>query len=124
MAVEIVVFIPILMALAMLMVAFGRKIDTEGAVEAVARDAVRAASLERNFGAGQMAMNDIVAASLPDHVTCDNPVLGGIFESGEIITVTLNCEVSLSGLGLIGLDGTVPIEETSTAPIDRWRRTG
>lgn len=123
MAVEIVIVIPLLVALMLLVVAFGRMVDTYGDVEAVSRDAVRAASLERSQAEGVDAMKAIIDASLPSDVECPEVQLNGNFSPGGVITVDMQCEVSYEGLGLIGLPGSVSFERSSSAPIDTWRRT-
>ncbi|MFN0284864.1 MAG: TadE/TadG family type IV pilus assembly protein, partial [Kineosporiaceae bacterium] len=64
MAVEVVILTPVLVAFILLVVAFGRYVTARGDVEAVARDAVRAASLERTAGQARAAANAAVAAGL------------------------------------------------------------
>ncbi len=51
MAVELVVLIPVLIMFVMLFVACGRYVAVQGDMQATARDAVRAASLQRDSAA-------------------------------------------------------------------------
>ncbi|WP_200829752.1 TadE/TadG family type IV pilus assembly protein, partial [Cellulomonas algicola] len=62
MAVEVVVLIPVLLLVALLVVAAGRYASAEGEAEAIARDAVRAATLERD-GASALAAARATAAA-------------------------------------------------------------
>lgn len=124
MAVELVILTPFLVAVMMLVVAFGKYVDTRGVVEAVARDAVRAASLERTYDEGRDAAQRIVDGTMPNRISCDPVNLDGTFDSGQIITVGLTCHVSYDGLGFIGMPGEVQIVRESSAPIDTLRRTG
>jgi Flp pilus assembly protein TadG len=124
MAVEIVLLAPVMMAFMMLVVAGGRYVAVRGDIEAAGRDAVRAASMERSEGAAYATAVDTANAALQDVGQCQTPTLGGNFASGGMITVTVTCEVSYDGLGLIGLPGSKTVTITSAAPIDQFRRTG
>lgn len=131
MAIEVVILVPVLVTVMMLVVALGRHVDTRGQVEAVARDAVRAASLERDEISAQLAAQAIADQTLPDGTSCDPVQLFGrdietalLFAADEMITVSLTCHVSFHDLGLIGLPGSAPVSGTSTAPLDQWRRAG
>lgn len=126
MAVEIVILTPVLMAFVMLIVAGGRYVAVKGDIEATARDAARAASLERDFGSATASAGAVVGSSLEKDTTCQAPSVGpaGTFVAGGLVTVQLTCQVSYDGLGLIGLPGSVAVNATSSAPLDPYRRTG
>ena len=126
-AVEVVVIAPILVLLLMLVVAFGRYADRKGDVEAIARDAARAATLTRDIYQAQAAANDVVAAAesrLFAGTRCADPVISGTFAAGQSISVTVSCELPWAGLAPIGLNGTVNMNAVATSPLDQWRRTG
>lgn len=124
MAVEVVVLLPVLLLVAVLVVAFGRYVTAEGAVQAAAREAARAATLERDGVAAQTAADRAAAASLPDSITCSGVALSGAFAPGETLTATVACEVPWDSLGLIGLSGSASVSAASSAPLDPYRRTG
>lgn len=124
MAVEVVILIPVLFMFTMLVVAFGRFVDTRGEIEALARDAVRAASLQRDAASGQAAADAVAQRALPQTISCQPVRVEGAFLPGSVITTRLDCEVSLSGLGLIGLPGSVDVDAASHAPLDTLRRSG
>lgn len=124
MAVEMVLLAPVMVGFLLLVIAFGRYVAVRGEVEAASRDAVRAASLERSSGEAQSAASRTANASLAGRWRCAPVQLGGEFVAGGTITVQLECAVPLSGLGLLGLPGSVTVEGASSAPLDLYRRTG
>jgi Flp pilus assembly protein TadG len=126
MAVELVILFPVMLAFMMLVVAAGRLVSVKGDLEAASRDAARAASLERTAGEAQARAGEVVNASMDkDTVNCQGTSLGGSnFVAGGFVKVSLTCQVSYDGLGLIGLPGHVTVKADSSAPIDRYRRTG
>ncbi len=123
MAVEVVILTPVLVAFILLVVAFGRYVTARGDVEAVARDAVRAASLERTAGQARAAANAAVAAGL-GRGGCSPAALTGAFVAGGTITVEIECAVPLADLGLVGVPGSVTVTGSSSAPLDVYRRAG
>jgi hypothetical protein len=124
MAVEMVLLAPVMVAFLLLVIAFGRYVAVRGEVEAASRDAVRAASLERSNSAAANAARQTANASLAGRWQCDEVQLGGDFVAGGTISVHLECRVPLSGLGLLGLPGSVSVDGDSSAPLDLFRRTG
>jgi hypothetical protein len=124
MAVEIVLLTPVMVAFLLLVIAFGRYVAVRGEVESASRDAVRAASMERSSQAAVAAAQNTAASALNSRWSCQPAQLGGNFAAGETITVHLECSASLSGLGLIGLPGSVSVDGDSSAPLDLYRRTG
>lgn len=125
MAVEVVLLTPVLLMFIYLIVAGGRYVSVRGEVEATARDAARAASLERSPAAAQGAADRIVNSSLDSEVSCAGLSFAGTrFVAGGQVSVTLECRVSYDGLGLIGLPGSVAVDGSSVAPLDQYRRFG
>lgn len=122
MAVEMVLLTPVLMGFVMLIVAFGRYVAVQGDIEAAARDAARTASLQTSAAAADSAARASVAASLDDLTTCSTVTVGGEWTSGGDVVVRLQCSVSMSGLGLIGIPGRVGVEAESSVPLDPYRR--
>jgi hypothetical protein len=96
-------------------------------VDSTARDAARAASIERSEGSARSVGE---AVTLRNGDTCDPPVVDtsdwpppGSVRAGSV-TVTVSCQASYAGLGLIGLQGSTTVIGTSTAPVDQYRRQG
>lgn len=124
MAVELVLLTPLLVAFTLLIVAFGRYVAVRGEVEALSRDAARAASVQRSAAGAAAAVSATVAASRRPGRTCSPASMSGALVPGGNVTVTLSCEVSYAGLGLIGLPGSVTVEASSSAPLETFRRFG
>ncbi|MDP9820653.1 TadE family protein [Nocardioides massiliensis] len=125
MAVEVVLMIPVLVMFMLLVVAGGRYVTARADIEAVARDAARAASYERSDSAARIAAARAVDRGLADAADCDPPNFSGTrFEAGGVVVVRLNCRVRNQDLGLIGLGGSLPISADSAAPLETYRRTG
>lgn len=125
MSIEIVLLTPVLMAFTLLIVAGGRFIAVQGQIDAAARDAARAASVQRDGSSAGQAALDTWAATRPDTATCATPAVDdGGFRPGGSVTVRVSCQVSYAGLGLIGLPGSADVTSSGVAPIDLYRRTG
>jgi Flp pilus assembly protein TadG len=122
MAVELVLLTPLMVAFALLMVALGRYVEAQNAVEGAARDAARAASLERSTAAARTTATDVAAenlASVPAVRDCVTS-MPGTLTPGVPIEVEVECRVRLDGLGLLGLPGSVPASGTAVAIVDRF----
>lgn len=126
MSVEIVLMVPILVLFLLLVLAGGRYVAARADIESAARDAARAASFERDgFAARAAALSAVNASDVEDNFSsCAVTNIGGQFEAGGVVDVTIRCAVSNRGLGLIGLTGSEHFEATSSAPIDQYRRFG
>lgn len=123
MAVELVILTPVLMLFVMLIVACGRYVAVQGDMQATARDAVRAASLQRDADSARAVAGLVISQSLDRDTACSGFTLSG-FVAGGTARIDLDCSVSYAGLGLIGLPGSVGVSAASNAPIDVFRRTG
>jgi len=124
MGVEVVLLVPVVMLIGLLIVAMGRYVSAEGAVQAAAREAVRAATLERSGSDAITAAQGAATTSLTSalYLNCGPAALEGAFVPGNTVTVRLDCQVSWSQLGAIGLPGTVAVTASSSAPLDLNRR--
>jgi TadE-like protein len=127
MAIEVVLLTPVLIAFTLLVVAGGRLVERQSDVDSAARDAARTASIERSEGSARSVGE---AVTLRNGDTCDRPVVDtsdwpppGSVRAGSV-TVTVTCQASYAGLGLIGLPGSATVIGTSTAPVDQYRRQG
>lgn len=123
MAVEVVLMIPILFMFTLLVVAGGRYVSVRADIEAAARDAARAASYERSYDDAASAASSVATSALDGFANCQVDDLGGEFESGGEVEVTLRCDIPNDGLGLLGLGGSLPVSASASAPLDTYRRT-
>jgi Flp pilus assembly protein TadG len=123
-ALELVIVIPALVALFLLISAFGVVIHARGIVDGAARDAARAGSIERNTGAANAAAQRAARDTLRlNQVTCAGTSVNpsGSLVPGGDYRVTVSCSVSLSSLGLRGLPGQVRLESTESSFVDCFR---
>ncbi|MGW1328077.1 TadE/TadG family type IV pilus assembly protein [Streptomyces antibioticus] len=126
---EVAVIAPALIALLGLMIAFGRVTDADGAVDAAAHSAARAASLERDAAGAQTRARAAAEDSLHgDGVTCQSTDVvvdtsGYMLDVGQAATVTatISCTARLSDIALPGLPGAKTLTATFTSPIDTYR---
>jgi Flp pilus assembly protein TadG len=123
MAIEIVILAPVLVAFALLVVAGGRFVGRQGDVDSAARDAARAASIERTPDSAVAVARTVAEASLPKGAACQPAFVDtSNWAQGGSVAVTISCQVSYSGLGLIGLPGSARVEGSSLAPLDQFSR--
>ncbi|MEN8651714.1 TadE/TadG family type IV pilus assembly protein [Streptomyces sp. 21So2-11] len=128
-AVETAVLAPVMIALLLLMIAFGRVTDAQGAVDSAAHAAARAASLERDAGGAQAQAQTAAARSLQgEGVTCQTSSVvvdtaGYALDVGveATVTATISCTADLSDIGLPGLPGAKTLTAAWTSPIDTYR---
>lgn len=123
MSIEMIVLVPVLLLIVMIAVAGGRLVSAEGMVAAAARDAARAASMERSAGAARVAANESLAAADTAEADCATTINSADFGRGGAVSVTVSCQVGLADLGLVLLPGSTTVSAQSTAPVDTWRGT-
>lgn len=119
MAVEVVILAPVLLMFALLVVAGGRYVGVEGDIQAAARDAARAASLQDSRGEAEQAAFATLGASLD----CDHPrsTVTADWRPDGSVSVRVRCDVPYDDLGLLGLPGSVTIEAESHVRLDPYR---
>jgi Flp pilus assembly protein TadG len=124
---ELVLLTPALIALLLLVVAGGRIEQARGQLDGAAREAARAASIERTPGAAQASARLIAAQRLGSHgVTCGGLTVTtdtSLFRSGGSVTTTITCNVQLSDLVGLALPGTRTLSASASEPIDTYVRT-
>jgi Flp pilus assembly protein TadG len=126
--VELVLLAPVFLAMLLLVVGLGRIVEAEGRVQGAARDAARAASLERSATLAAEAARRAAAVNLAERgVSCasfDVTVDTTQFRPGGQVGVTVTCASDLSGLALAGLPGTKTLQADATAPLEQYRGAG
>ncbi len=92
---------PVVLGLAVLVLALGRGVDARAQVRSAASAAAQAAALERTPAAARMAAQSVARAMLIDRDTCGAPVVNINtldFRSGGLVGVEVRCSVSNRGL--------------------------
>lgn len=105
-ALELAIIAPVLVALTVLALGYGRQSQVNGLVEAAARDAARSATQARTFPEAQQRVELVVQdtlraapASCRDSAASDlgSPVA---FIAGAEVTVRVSCDLSFTDIGL------------------------
>jgi Flp pilus assembly protein TadG len=124
-SVEFVVVAPLLAALLLLVAGLGRIADAHGRVEGAAREAARAASLQRLPSEADAAGRTAARASLArQDVTCaalSVTIDARDYRPGGQVSATVRCTARLAGLAFVGFAGTYTATATAVAPIEIWR---
>ena len=131
---EMAIATPVMLLLISLMVLAGRVAVASNTVTTVAGNAAREASLARTAGASAVATSSARAALVAQaincrgggHVAVDVSGFGAAARGvpGQVVAVSIVCEVSISDLGLPGAPGTRTLSEQGVSPIDPNRSAG
>lgn len=125
-AVELLAMTTVLVGFITVVVGGGRFVDSNSQVDDAAYAAARAASLETNFEAGQMAGREAAADSLADrgkactHLTVS--FAGTDFRTSGHVRVEVTCHANLSDVVGFGLPGAKDFTSTAVVPIEQYRR--
>jgi Flp pilus assembly protein TadG len=124
-ALELVLVAPVLLVMMLLVIGLGRMANARQEVSAVAADAARAASLERNTSMSAAAAKAAAQRSLADGgVSCtglDVDVDVSAYQPGGQVRVRVACTALLSDVAMSGLPGKQVFTSTSTVPIETYR---
>lgn len=123
MSVEMIVLVPVLLMVVLIAVAGGRYVSAEGMTRAAARDAARAASLERSSSAAAAAASAALARAQTASADCTAATSTADFRAGGSVTVRVSCRVELADLGLVLLPGATTITAEASSPVDTMRGT-
>jgi hypothetical protein len=122
---ELVLLVPGLVALSLLVVAGGRLVQARGDVDAIARDAARAASIARSPGEAALRAEAIVHERVGDGtVQCREPAIvtdTAEFRPGGIVRVAVTCNVDLASVAVLGISPTRSLEGRATEVVDERR---
>ena len=126
-ATEFAMVTPVLLAMLLLLVYAARLNRTLAELDGAARDAARAASIERDAGSAAGAAQDAAAATLGGAgVNCTSFAVvtdTGAFGPNGTVRVQVSCTVGLSDLGLLGVPASRTMSASFMAPVDRLRGT-
>jgi len=129
---EAMILLPALILVLLLIAAFGRIQSSANAVDSAARNAARAASLERDGSSARTAGTTVAEDFLSGqglHCTSTsvNITTGGFsaaLGTAATTTATVTCTVKLSDLAVPGLPGAKTMTSSFTSPIDSYRARG
>ncbi|MEV7967305.1 TadE family protein [Sphaerisporangium sp. NPDC088356] len=119
MAVETVMLAPVFLLFLMFLVGAGRVVEAQGEVNGAARDAARAASVQRTFAAAETAARDAAGSALDDQCGPKVSLSGSDWKEGGSVRATVTCDLKLDFLGF----GTLKqMKGDSVVPLEQFRR--
>ena len=125
MAVELAILTPFLIAMLLLVVAFGRITHARALVDSAAAAAARSASLTGTpagaAAAGTSAGRDMLDAA---GLACTAPAVDvdtAQLRPGGQVTATVRCTADLSALTLVGVPGEITLSSTAVSPVESHR---
>ncbi|MFE5291403.1 TadE/TadG family type IV pilus assembly protein [Isoptericola sp. NPDC056618] len=128
-AIEAVIGVPAFVLFVGLVIVGGRIAIAHQAVQAVAADAARAASIARTVDDAQAAAAQGMSAGLANqelrcaatHLTLDTTGLASPPGVAGTVTATVSCTVDLADVSVPGVPGAHTVIATMTSPVDAWR---
>ncbi|MBB6350684.1 TadE/TadG family type IV pilus assembly protein [Nonomuraea muscovyensis] len=120
MAVETVMLAPVFLLFLMFLAGAGRLVEAQGEVNGAARDAARAASVQRTLDAAGTAAEAVTTDVLQG--TCTQPTVDlaeSRFEEGGQVHAEVTCELDL---GFLGFNTTKQMTGTAVVPLEQFRR--
>ncbi|GGP17473.1 pilus assembly protein [Nonomuraea glycinis] len=120
MAVETVMLAPVFLLFLLFLAGAGRLVEAQGEVNAAARDAARAASIQRTFGDATSAAEKIATDALQDG--CASPAVtldGDAYEQGGEVRAEVTCELDLA---FLGFGASKRMTGTAVVPLEEFRR--
>ncbi|WP_214106724.1 TadE/TadG family type IV pilus assembly protein [Acrocarpospora catenulata] len=119
MTAEAVMLAPVLLLFLMFLVGAGRVVEAQGEVNGAARDAARAASVQRSEDAARTAADQtaqsVLGAECPPQVS----MTGTEWVEGGVVVVTVTCELDLD---FLGFGATKQMTGNSVVPLEQFRR--
>jgi Flp pilus assembly protein TadG len=128
---ELVLLAPFLISIGMVILAFGRYVNTEAVLDQAAKDAARSATAARSGSEAKEAIQRVIDADLDgappscvDSVDHAVTTTTGDFQASDVwdpkhlvvLTVTVWCNVDTSDLAFLGL-GSFKITSTFSSPM-------
>ncbi|WP_433437751.1 TadE/TadG family type IV pilus assembly protein [Nonomuraea sp. CA-141351] len=120
MAVETVMLAPVFLLFLMFLAGAGVLVESQGRVNGAARDAARAASVQRSFDDAEAAAKAVADSTLTG--PCGSPSVsldGSAWEQGGEVQAEVSCELDL---GFLGFGGAKRMTGTAVVPIEQFRR--
>ncbi|MEZ5085146.1 MAG: TadE/TadG family type IV pilus assembly protein [Tessaracoccus sp.] len=129
-SIEAAILLPVLVLFVGLLVISARIALAQQALTAVASQAARVASLERNVGEGQREASAAVRTGLAEHdlecvssqIDVDVAGLAAPLGSAAEVRVAVRCSVSFADVSLPFMPGSHQLEAEAVSPVDRFRQ--
>ncbi|GAA0387969.1 hypothetical protein Acor_84220 [Acrocarpospora corrugata] len=119
MTAETVMLAPIFLLFLMFLVGAGRVVEAQGEVNGAARDAARAASVQRSEDAAVAAAEQTAQSVLGDDCPPQVSMAGTEWVEGGVVAITVTCELDLD---FLGFGTTTRMSGNSVVPLEQFRR--
>ncbi|GII82654.1 hypothetical protein Ssi03_06440 [Sphaerisporangium siamense] len=119
MAVEAVMLAPLFLIFLTFLVGAGRVVEAQGEVNGAARDAARAASVQRTLPAAERAAREAAVSALRGQCRPDVSLAGSDWREGGSVRAQVACELRLDVLGFGAIKRTTG---DSVVPLELFRR--
>lgn len=127
-AVELLLVVTVMMGFLVTIIGGGRIVDADSQVDDAAYAAARAASLEQNVHAAEIAGREAAEESLAQRgKACTNLTVsfaGTSFRTSGQVKVTVTCHANLNDVVGFGLPGSKNLQASAVVPIEQYRRLG
>jgi len=120
MAMEAVILAPVFLLFLLFLVGAGRVVEAQGEVSGAARDAARAASVQRNRGEAETAAKTTAESVLAGQ--CEGPTVsltGTEWKAGGRVRAEVRCALQLEFLGFGAIK---EVSSTAVVPMETLRR--
>ncbi len=115
---ETVLLAPVFLLFLLFLVGAGRVVEAQGEVNGAARDAARAASVERTLSDAEAAADEAARGALSGE--CEPEVsLSGDWEEGGQVHAEVTCSLDLE---FLGFGAAKEMKGDSVVPLERFRR--
>jgi Flp pilus assembly protein TadG len=119
MSVETVMLAPVFLLFLVFLVGAGRIVEAQGEVNGAARDASRAASVQRTFDDAATAARSAAESALGRDCAPQVDLGGTRWAEGGSVTATVTCELNLD---FLGFGAVKQMTGTSVVPLEQLRR--
>ncbi|MFD0887658.1 TadE/TadG family type IV pilus assembly protein [Streptosporangium algeriense] len=116
---ETVLLAPVFLLFLLFLVGAGRIVEAQGEVNGAARDAARAASVERTRSEAESAADEAAKASLSGQCEPDVSLTGTDWKAGGQVKVTVTCSLDLE---FLGFGAAKEMRGDAVAPLEQLRR--
>lgn len=116
---ETVLLAPVFLLFLLFVVGAGRVVEAQGEVNGAARDAARAASVERTRAAAEAAAAEAARTALSGECEPSVSLEGTRWEAGGQVRAVVSCPLNLD---FLGFGAAKDMKGDSVVPLERFRR--
>lgn len=118
---ETVLLAPVFLLFLLFLVGAGRVVEAQGEVNGAARDAARAASVERTLADAEDAAAEVARAALSGECEPEVSLAGTEWKEGGRVHAQVTCSLDLE---FLGFGAAKEMKGDSVVPLEQFRRVG